>query len=120
MGLNRLVSGLQDMTSEELGSIFMVGATFFWSLGKLLPPHCPFWEVGGCLPLPPLLLSVRSIRQQLLCVQHSGAVCLQLGPQGAGVIICSTCLIEGEGEEMGRIPRQSEFCREHFKTQLGL
>lgn len=54
-----------------------------------------------------------------MSVQHSGAVCSQLGPLGAQGIICGTCLIE-VGEEMERIPRQSEFWREQLKSQLGV
>lgn len=93
----------------------MVGATF-QSLGKLLSPCCPFWKAEGCLLLPLLLVPVRSIRHRFLCVQHSRAVCLQVGPQGAQVIICSSCISKVWGEEMGRISRQSEFWREQLKT----
>lgn len=37
---------------------------------------------------------------------------------GAQIIICSTCLIEGGGEEEMGIARQSEFWREQLKTHL--
>lgn len=65
----------------------MLFAAFFQLLSKWLPPcsAVPFGRLLLALLL--LLLSVRSSRQQLLCVQHSRAVGSQLAPLPARVII---------------------------------
>lgn len=109
-----LVSGLQD-TTESLKSLVQ----FLWCnlpsvIRQVIVPHCPFWEVAASH-----MTFVCQVYQTAMSVQHSGAVCSQPDSLGAQGIICGTCLIE-VGEEMERIPRQSEFWREQLKTQLGI